>query len=159
MPLKYFGPTQEFRKHDEELDRNISMEDFDSALGTLKNNKAPGTDKIPNEFLKNCHPNLKAEILVLFNSIWKTEQTPKKWSEIEMTTLFKKGDEQLPVNYRGIELINTISKLFTTIIQTRLYNWCEKHQILPESLPTKKRMPRPNFLPQLYSSSSTFKTS
>lgn len=36
------------------------------------------------------------------------------------------------MNYRDIALTNTITKIFTTLIATRLARWCEKHNILPE---------------------------
>ncbi|XP_043287106.1 uncharacterized protein [Venturia canescens] len=59
--------------------------------------------------------------------------TPSDWSKSEIVLLYKKGDVDDPLNYRGIALANTIAKLFTTIIAKRVQNWCEIYDILPEA--------------------------
>ncbi|OXA59193.1 LINE-1 retrotransposable element ORF2 protein [Folsomia candida] len=41
--------------------------------------------------------------------------------------IFKKGDPQLPSNYRPIALASTILKIFTTILSNRLQTWAEKY--------------------------------
>jgi len=47
--------------------------------------------------------------------------------------IFKKGNDKEPSNYRPIALLNSLLKLFTSIIQERLLQWCEEHAILPEA--------------------------
>ena len=39
---------------------------------------------------------------------------------------FKKGDDDNPDNYRGISLLSIVSKVFTAILNKRLYTWAEK---------------------------------
>ena len=47
--------------------------------------------------------------------------------------IHKKGDKSLPENFRGIALVNTLTKLFTTILCNRLSDWAEKNDKLPET--------------------------
>ena len=50
-----------------ELDKNITLNELNTVLGDLNNNKAAGKDGILNGFLKNAPQSLKNVILVLFN--------------------------------------------------------------------------------------------
>lgn len=103
------------------LDRRISLEELGKSLRKLKNGKAPGTDLVPNECLKYLTLNWRQYLLELFNKTLDTEATPEAWSNSVLTMIYKKGDRTDPGNYRGIALINCISKLFTMIIRERLY--------------------------------------
>ena len=44
-----------------------------------------------------------------------------------MTLINKKGDFNLAENYRGITLLSCVSKLFTSILNTRLNKWAENN--------------------------------
>ena len=44
----------------------------------------------------------------------------------------KKGDATDPANYRGIALISCITKLFTSILNSRLTTWAEGNRLIPE---------------------------
>ena len=45
-----------------------------------------------------------------------------------IVSLFKKGDQEDPNNYRGIMLLNVVGKLFNKVL-----NWLEEHNKLSES--------------------------
>lgn len=121
-----YGPTHEY------LDRDISLSELQTSIALSKKNKAPGNDKILNEFYKHVPPNWEHYILNLFNNILYLEATPKKWPEIILSLIHKKGDKSEPNNYRGIALINTLCKLFTQILLSRLNTWLEEHTVIPE---------------------------
>ena len=40
----------------------------------------------------------------------------------------KKGDDKNPDNYRGMSLLSVVSKVFTAILNKRLYTWAEHEQ-------------------------------
>lgn len=115
-----------------ELDSEVMIEEIYMALRKIKTKKAPGEDGISNEFLKALPNNWVLYINILFNKIIKNEEVPESWSYIITKMLFKKGDKSLPENYRPISLVNTLAKLFTSILYNRLSEWAEMNLKLPE---------------------------
>lgn len=89
-------------------------------LTKLKNRKAPGTDNIPNEFLKYGGKELINKLTILFNKIITTGEVPDDWHKSITIPIFKKGQKTNPQNYRGITLLNTSMKLFTSLIKDKL---------------------------------------
>jgi hypothetical protein len=51
------------------------------------------------------------------------------WSEGFIIPIYKKGDNNLPENYRGVTLLSTLGKLFSKILNTRLNNWAENYHV------------------------------
>ena len=47
-----------------------------------------------------------------------------------MTSPFKKGNPELPSNYRPISLLSIFSKIFEKLIYRRLYRFLEVHEVL-----------------------------
>lgn len=50
---------------------------------------------------------------------------PEDWTKAVIVPLFKKGDPNIVDNYRGISLLCIMSKIFTSILNSRLYTWAE----------------------------------
>lgn len=118
---------------DPNLDAQFNMFDLVMAIKKLSKQKAPGSDGIPNEVWKALTLHTKRDLLNLFNSVYSDpSQMPASWSEITIVPIFKKGDVNLPNNYRPISLINTVTKLFTTMLTTRLDKWCTKNKKISE---------------------------
>lgn len=66
----------------------------------------------------------------ILKSIWKLEQVPHVWNEVYICNLFKTGDPELMVNYRGISLISVGLKVLLGIMADRLYVACEGARLL-----------------------------
>lgn len=114
------------------LDADFSLQELQKTIKKCKINKAPGRDKITNNILKNLPPTWEHYLLHLFNTVMDTETIPIGWSIIEMCMLYKKGEKTDPYNYRGIALVNTVTKIFTTLIAKRLVDWAEANSLIPE---------------------------
>lgn len=118
--------------YDPDQDSAITMHELLKSISKVKLKKAAGSDGIANEFIKELPHSWLHVILVLFNKILDSGVTPIKWSEIIMCMLHKKGDPEDPNNYRGIALVNCITKVFTEIIHERIKKWAESKGLIPE---------------------------
>ena len=57
---------------------------------------------------------------------------PTAWGTAIVVPLYKKGDREVCDNYRGISLLSVTSKIYTSIINSRLYNWAESNNKINE---------------------------
>ena len=135
-PQNNCSEKETFRKSEENetgpLDYLISDEEFDVAMCKLKANKAPGIDNILNEVLKVGKDFIKRYLITLFNRILSTGKYPLLWSFGLIVPVHKKDDPSKAENYRGITLLSSLSKLFTSILNNRLYDYATKKGILKD---------------------------
>ncbi|MEW8146389.1 MAG: hypothetical protein AB2788_11585, partial [Candidatus Thiodiazotropha endolucinida] len=110
----------EFQVMFEELNAEISLFEIQKAVKQLKNGASGGPDLFLNEFFKNGSDTLLKYIHTLFNKLFEIGYFPDKWSDGFIVPIYKKGDKNEPVNYRGITLLSTIGKLSTRILNNRL---------------------------------------
>jgi hypothetical protein len=115
----------------EDLDGPITEEEIVTAMQHMKNGKASGPDGIALEMLKFSHVFVPC-LVVLYNHILQTGVYPKKWCEGIICPIHKKGDKNDANNYRGISLLNVMSKVFTKIISDQLVVWAESNNKLCE---------------------------
>ncbi|UYV65181.1 hypothetical protein LAZ67_3003480 [Cordylochernes scorpioides] len=110
---------------DPELYCEISITEITREISSLANEKACGADEIPNEALKTLPFEHLVTLKNIFNRIINSGSYPLIWSKSSIHPIFKSGDRDNPSNYRGIALISNLSKLFTSILKSRLRNWIE----------------------------------
>ena len=112
--------------------RVFSTSEVKSVLKNLVGGKSAGWDSIPNEFLIHS-PDILAEWLtVLYNKI-KTERIlPRGWNRGRITLIHKSGLRELLGNYRPITVIISLSGLFSKLLNSRLTEIVENHQMLGE---------------------------
>lgn len=104
---------------EEDPEVEIALEDIIKAVQKLETRKSPGPDQISNEMIKFGGNAAIKEIHKLFKKVFMTNVIPNQWRTSITVPVFKKGDKQKPSNYRGISLLNGISKLFTKYCQHR----------------------------------------
>ena len=114
------------------LDKAITEKEIERAIKSLKNGKSSAQDNILNEMLKSGRVQLVPVFLHFFNTILKLEQVPKSWNEGWITPIFKSGLKSDPKNYRPITVTSCLGKLFTKILNTRLTNFLQNHNIISE---------------------------
>ena len=117
---------------DSYFNRPISKEEILIALRKIKRKKAAGPDGIIGELLKNAGGGVIHFFVQFFNALFQKGIFPDKWSEGIVLPLHKKGDVNNPNNYRGITISDVSSKIFSAVINNRLQEWVEEHNITGE---------------------------
>ena len=124
---------QKVYKHDqpemesEEESEDVSVEEFstgeiETAVKKTACKKAAGADNIPNEMWKIGTVAVVKQLRNLFNKCYATGKVPKSWCTSLICPIYKKGERNIPSNYRPISLLPTILKIFTTLITWRVQN-------------------------------------
>lgn len=92
-----------------------------NTIRRLPNRKAPGPDGISNCSLKNCGPKTITKLCQIFNGCIRLEYFPIAWKHANIIMIPKPGkDPKIPINHRPISLLNTISKVFETLLLNRI---------------------------------------
>ena len=116
-----------------ELNVEITFSEIENALRQLKLGRSGGPDLFINEFLYYGKEALLNTLHTMFNNIFKLGYFPESWSEGLVIPLHKKGSLNDVNNYRGITLLSCIGKLFTRIINNRLYDWAKNYYVFIEA--------------------------
>ena len=114
------------------INREISSCEVSAVLKDLKNGKAYGWDKIPNEALKNLPEIMVEKVTLLFNKIKSAGVMPKGWNRGRVTLVHKRGLRELLGNYRPITVLVSLSSLFSKLLNDRLIKVTEEHKLLGE---------------------------
>ena len=112
------------------ISTKITDEEIENHVQRLKKKKAAGSDDVINEMIIFADKIALDIIKMIFNRIIETEEYPEKWNTSLTQLIYKDGDRDDPGNYRGIALTSNLSKLFNSIINTRLYAYIEENNIL-----------------------------
>ncbi len=107
------------------LNSMILPHEVRKCIFTAKNNKSIGLDNLPYEILKN---EISVSLLTkLFNVIFQSRIVPSLWLKAIIKPIPKSAmtDARMPLQYRGISLLSTVSKLYTGILNKRLSEFAE----------------------------------
>jgi hypothetical protein len=78
------------------------------------------------ELLKKGGAEIRREITELISIIWDTETPPEDWNTAIICPILKKGDPTKTKNYRGISLLDTCYKVYTSLTR-RWYRHVASH--------------------------------
>jgi hypothetical protein len=116
------------------INNNFTIDEIQLAINKIKRNKACGIDGIANDFIIDTSDITAPIITKLFNIIINTGIVPDDWGISIITPIFKNnGSADDPSNYRGISILNALSKLFTLVINDRLTCYLDDFGILSEN--------------------------
>ena len=117
-------------QREEEILGDVQISEIQVTINGLLNNKSPGIDHIPNEFLKYSTLNFKRILTKLLNKIFKEYKIPMVWKEGVTTLIPKvKGTEELD-KMRGITVNSCVGKVLFKIIQKRIMANVEERGLL-----------------------------
>jgi hypothetical protein len=113
------------RPVDDFLERDFELTELKHAIKKAQNHKAPGESGIPMEVWKNLDDLCLSYIIDTFNEYYlNSDFDSEGWHTVLLKLVPKKGDPALAKNYRPICLIETLNKLLSSMIATRL----DQHQ-------------------------------
>ena len=111
--------------------------DIDKNIKNLKNNKAPGNDKITNIILKNLDKKISKILHIIYSACYKLCYFPNRWKEGEITMIYKrKGSSLDPSNHRPITLLSQLGKIFESTLEeviTYQTNYINESSILKKN--------------------------
>ena len=110
---------------------NVSLSDVFNRISKLNSSCKPGPDGIPSILIKNCKFSLCSPVFTLFQSSLKEGVFPTKWKNSYTIPIFKSGERNKIVNYRGVCNQSVIPKLLDSIVSDQL-QWFSKSIIPPE---------------------------
>lgn len=112
----------------------FTMWELDSTINNLNDNKSPGPDQIPYEFIKHFSENTKKQLLELYNHIWNNNIFPNTWKEVIIIPILKPNKDQTdPANYRPIALANALCKIMEKLVNKRLSWHLETNKLITNS--------------------------
>ena len=115
-----------------DLDYEIESQEVKKVIDNAKCNKSVGTDNLPYEIFKTGATN---DLLVnLFNKIYDTGIIPTVWRLAVIKPIPKNSltDPHLPLQYRGISLLSTVYKLYSSVLNNRIINASEENECFTE---------------------------
>ncbi len=116
-----------------ELDVPITEKEVRSAISKLKKYKSCGYDSLLNKYFMESVDILSLHMCDIFNAVLDSGYFPDVWSNGVIIPLFKKGNKEDVNNYRGITLVSCFSKIFTSILNRRISDFCERNNVLSDA--------------------------
>ena len=111
----------------------FTRDQIKKATGKLGAHKAPGPDGIPNVVLKKSIDLITEHLYYIFRAIFELDVYPDEWRISTTVVLRKPGKPSYeePKAYRPIALLNTLGKLFSSIMADDLSHYCETREVFP----------------------------
>lgn len=106
-----------------ELDSPLTVEEITLAMRSMQNNKAPGPDGLPVEFLKRFQDKLSPLLHAVYKESLQHGTLPPTLRQASISLLLKKDkDPDLCSSYRPLSLINVDAKILAKALAHRLEN-------------------------------------
>ncbi|KAF2346398.1 Reverse transcriptase domain [Trinorchestia longiramus] len=97
----------------------FTVEEVEEQLSILNPHKSTGPDGLGPQILKETAEVISEPLTNIFNRSHETEIIPDNWKRANVTPIFKKGNKQIPNNYRPISLTSVISKTIERLVKVR----------------------------------------
>ncbi len=110
----------------------FTLNEVENIINNLKQNKAPGIDRITNEILQRVFKLIPNEITKLFNKCLEFGYFPKNWkiATIKILSKSKLKPKDEVSSYRPISLLPSIAKVFEKLLIERINYFLYKNELL-----------------------------
>ena len=108
----------------------VTADEIARIIQNFPNNKAPGKDNINSKILKEVSDKLADPLAYIINLSFSTGIVPDLLKIARVIPIYKKGEQNLPNNYRPISLLSIFDKLLEKLMYKRLSDFLERNEIL-----------------------------
>ena len=108
----------------------VTPEEIIKIIYSFPNNKAPGMDNICSKILKKISNSITFPLTFIFNLSFTTGIVPDLLKIAKVIPVHKKGEKNLPGNYRPISLLSVFDKILEKLMYKRLSTYLEQNNIL-----------------------------
>ena len=108
----------------------VTLMEVNDLISILNPSKSVGPNSIPIKLLKIIGSSVSQFLALLVNQSFQSGIFPNKRKIAKVISLFKKGNPEIPSNYRPISLLPIFSKIFEKLMYRRLYRFLEIHKVL-----------------------------
>ena len=125
-------PVQIFRGQDVDKlsDIVIRKEVISREIDRLKKTKSSEPDDIFPRILMECREKLVESIVMNFRKSLDTEVVPRLWRQVNVVSIFKKGDKAESSNYRPISLTSVVGKMLEAIIARAIRKHLDEYKLI-----------------------------
>ena len=104
-----------------------------SIFDRLKTKKTQRYTDVETKFIKYGKLIISPITSNLFNLCIETSVFPNCLKIAEVISIYKKGDQNMPTNYRPISLLSQFDKIFEKMLFSRLFSYLDKNQLLSKN--------------------------
>ena len=108
----------------------VTSIEVNDLINILNPSKSVGPNSIPIKLLKIIGCSVSPLLALLVNQSFQSGIFPDKLKIAKVIFIFKKGNPELPSNYRPISLLPIFSKIFEKVMYKRLHRFLEIHKVL-----------------------------
>jgi exonuclease III len=107
----------------------ITPDEVKKKLQHLKPNKSPGPDHHHPHVFKEAADSLAKPLSIIFNKSLNESTLPGNWKQANISPIFKKGDKNLPSNYRPVSLTSIVCKVLEMLIRDRIVEHMSRNNL------------------------------
>jgi hypothetical protein len=111
----------------------FTVEEVEKELSLLNPYKSTGPDGLTPRILKEMAVVISKPLAIIFNRSLATGTVPEDWKQANVTPIFKKGNKQLPNNYRPISLTSISSKIMERLLKVRITNHLNEQHLMNDT--------------------------
>ena len=120
-----------FKDTREELHADITSAEFKEAIKVRSTNKSSGITGFSINILKMWDSDIIEHIFELLSAIWEERHIPESWKHKWVVLIPKVKAPQVPIDkLRPICLLETMRKVWTAIIKSKILKTLQRHNVL-----------------------------
>ena len=110
--------------------KNVSESFINAELSRLNPKKSYGIDGLQAKFIKDAASEIKGPITFIVNLSISSNIVPNEFKYARIKPLYKKGNRNLPENYRPVSILTVISKVLEKAIFVQLEKYLKVNDLL-----------------------------